>query len=160
MHLAPRLVMRSWSIRAQLDRAEGGDGVLVAMGDPHSGYSMYVRDGRLHFDVNYFGELTRLEASSPLPKGPVEARIDFDRDGPLAAIFRGGLWNRYRFLGGQLTLRVNGEALAHARLPIGPPLILWEGLDIGLDRGAGATRTYAPPFPYSGALGGVVFELH
>ena len=159
MQLAPRLIMRSWSIRARLDRSGGEEGVLVAMGDHHSGYALYVRDGRLHFDVNYFGDLTRLEASSSLPDGPVEVRVDFDHDGVLGAILRGGLWNQYRFLGGDVTLRVNDEAVAQGRLPIGAPIILWEGLNVGLDRGAGATRTYAPPFPYTGELEEVVYEL-
>lgn len=163
MHLAPRIIMRSWSIQAHLDRSaggkEGGEGVLAAMGDYHSGYSLYVRDGKLHFDVNYFGDLTRLESSSPLPDGPVDVSVDFDHDSIAGAIFRGGLWNQFRFLGGDLTLRVNGEAVAQDRLPIGPPIILWEGLDIGLDRGAGATRTYEPPFPYSGEFDGVAFDL-
>lgn len=160
MQLAPRIVLRSWSISAQLEHAADNDGVLVAMGDPHSGYSLYVKDGRLHFDVNCFGDLTLLESPSPLPQGPVEARVDFERDSVLGAIFRGGLWNRYRFLGGKLTLRVNGVAVARDRLPTGPPLLLWEGLDIGLDRGAAASQSYAPPFAYRGVLGKVVFELH
>lgn len=159
MMLAPRLVYRSWSIRAQLGGEDRREGVLVAMGDHHSGYALYVRDGRLHFDVNDFGELTRLASTSPLPDGPLEVGVDFELDNFVMAIFRGGLWNQYRFLGGWITLRANGEELGYAHLSTGPPLILWEGLDIGLDRGAGATRTYDPPFPYSGTLGPVVYDL-
>ncbi|MEM9174819.1 MAG: arylsulfatase [Myxococcota bacterium] len=156
---APRLAMRSWSITARLSRTSGENGVLVAMGDIHSGYALYVQDDRAHFASNLFGEVTLLRSEAVLPDGASEIEVEFDHDGTLSAILNGGLWNRFRFLGGEAHLKVDGVEVATARLPNGPPVLVWEGLDVGLDRGAPVTHAYASPFPFAGELEEVVFDL-
>ena len=156
---APRLMMRSWSIKARLSRSAAEEGVLVAMGDIHSGYSLYVQEDRAHFAVNLFGDVTLLSSSERLPAGATEIEVDFAHDGALAAILRGGLWNRFRFLGGKVRLRVDGVDVAEDRLATGPPVLMWEGLDVGLDRGSPVTHAYTPPFEFTGELEEVVLDL-
>ena len=36
---------------------------------------------------------------------------------------------------------------------------MWEGLDVGLDRGSPVTRDYETPFAFTGDLEEVVFDL-
>ncbi|MCR9096482.1 MAG: arylsulfatase [bacterium] len=156
---APRMAMRSWTITARLSRAQGDQGVLVAMGDIYSGYSLYLQGDRAHFAVNLFGDLTVLRSSAPLPEGATEIEVEFQHDGTFEAILRGGLWSRYRFLGGDVSLKVDGIEVAEARLPYGPPVLIWEGLDVGLDRGSPVTRAYTAPFDFTGELAEVAFDL-
>ena len=156
---APRLLMRSWSIHARIARSKGEDGVLVAMGDIHSGYSLYVKDDRVHFVVNKFGDLTELRSAEAILGGASEVEVEFRHDGILSAILRGGLWNKYRFLGGELSLKVDGVVVDETRLPTGPPFLTMEGLDVGLDRGSPVTHAYAAPFDFAGELDGVTFDL-
>ncbi|MAG30455.1 MAG: arylsulfatase [Deltaproteobacteria bacterium] len=156
---APRLAMRSWSIKARFSRSQGDEGVLVAMGDIYSGYALFLQGGRAHFVSNLFGDETLLSSSATLPEGAMEVEVEFDHDGTLAAMLRGGLWNRYRFLGGEIRLKVDGVDVAEARLPTGPPVLIWEGLDVGLDRGSPVTHAYTPPFDFEGLLEDVTFDL-
>ena len=146
----PALPMRSWSIEARLAGEAGREGVLLAVGDIHAGYVLYLEDGRPHFAVNHFGDFTELSGAGRVPSGATRIRVDFERDGALGALLRGGLWQRFRFLGGRLTLQVDGARVAAGRLPIGPPLVIWEGLDVGLDRGSPVSHAYPAPFLYAG----------
>ncbi len=156
---APRLAMRSWSITARFSRSPGDTGVIVAMGDIHSGYALYLQDERMHFALNVFGDITLLRSTETLPNGATEVEVDFAHDGTLTAILRGGLWNRFRFLGGKARLKVDGVEVAAARLANGPPVLIWEGLDVGLDRGSPVTHAYRPPFEFTGELHEVTFDL-
>ena len=156
---APRLMMRSWSITARLAREAGQDGVLTAMGDIHSGYTLFIQDDRAHFISNLFGEMTELRSPEELPRDASEIEVEFRHDSPLWAILQGGLWDQFRFLGGDVVLKIDGVEVAMGRLPKGPPVLMWEGLDVGLDRGSPVTRAYAAPFAFAGELEEVVFDL-
>jgi len=56
---------RAFSVGA-LCRPESPDGVLVAMGDRHNGFSLYLHDGVPHFAVRSAGELTLLVGDKPV----------------------------------------------------------------------------------------------
>lgn len=151
--------MRSWSITARLAREVGQDGVLTAMGDIHSGYTLFIQDDRAHFVSNLFGEMTELSSPDALPAEASEIEVEFVHDGTLWAIPQGGLWDRFRFFGGDVVLKVDRVAVARGRLLKGPPVLMWEGLDVGLDRGSPVTRAYEAPFAFAGDLEEVVFDL-
>ncbi|WP_335988218.1 arylsulfatase [Glycomyces sp. MUSA5-2] len=55
---------RSFTVDAEL-AGDGGDGVLVAHGDPLGGYVLYVEDGRVHFGYNQFGRTAVVGAEIP-----------------------------------------------------------------------------------------------
>jgi len=55
---------RSFTIDAELND-DGGDGVLVAHGDPLGGYVLYVEDGQVHFGFNQFGRPSLVAADLP-----------------------------------------------------------------------------------------------
>jgi hypothetical protein len=61
----------------------------------------------------------------------------------------------------RLTLSVNGTRVAEGQVPrtILVTISIGEGLDIGEDVGSPVDFTYKPPFPFTGEIEKVTFEL-
>jgi len=74
------LFIGTHSITAEIDR--NGDGVIIANGDRHGGFSLYVKDGALKYA---YATGTRkwfeLSASEPLPKGKSTVKAEIIRTG-------------------------------------------------------------------------------
>jgi len=81
--VAPNISNRAWWLRAELVVPEGGaEGAIACHGSHAGGYAVFLRHGRLHFTYNHLGTtLTTVAAEVVLPKGPVEARIEFTPTG-------------------------------------------------------------------------------
>lgn len=144
--VAPDVRARNYSIEADVEIPAGGaNGVLIAHGDATSGYSLYVRDGRLCHSINIGGQVCTVVSDRPVPEGeailglrarvtPGEAHRDFE-------------------------LTINGAPAGHGRAPRGfAILISWSGLDIGRDRGTTVVN-YPGPFEFTGLLRKVTFNL-
>src|SRR5262249_12998147 len=67
--VAPDLRSRSYLIEAEVDIAEGCEGVLISHGDATSGYSLYLQSGRLVHDMNIGGEHVIVRSQLPVPRG-------------------------------------------------------------------------------------------
>lgn len=138
-HASPRTGGRSHRIVAAITRPPGhGDGVLVAYGSRYYGYALYVRDGRLCYEIALSPRFHRLESSEPLPDGPsvVEFRMDMIR----------------RPLVGRGTLLVDGRPVAQRtfdEMVVGVP---YDGIDVGADRNVPVSPRYAAPFAFQGSL--------
>src|SRR6185312_8472215 len=65
----PRVLNRPHSITATVDIPDGGaEGVLLSQGTAAGGYSLFVKDGRLHYVHNYVGRsLHRVTSPDPVP---------------------------------------------------------------------------------------------
>lgn len=80
---APRVYNRPHHIHADVTIPDGGaEGVLLTHGSRHGGYSLYVKDGRLHYVHNYLG-LTRFGVTSTeeVPAGRHELRMELATTG-------------------------------------------------------------------------------
>lgn len=80
---APPLAGRSFTITADLNLPERADGVVVAFGSHHGGWSLYLDGGRpiLHYAASPRPEdQFVIGAGEALPKGRSTLRVDFDRD--------------------------------------------------------------------------------
>ena len=122
---------RSSSITAELE--SGGSGVIVAQGGSHSGWSLYVKDGRPAFAYNYLGAVTTISANERLPAGPVTVTYDFAYEG-------GGKPGA----GGTGTLSINGKQVGAGKLARTIPFIYGvETADVGLDLYSPVTAAYA-----------------
>jgi arylsulfatase len=139
--VAPNLRNRPFNILAELDVPEEGsvDGVIVCHGGAAGGYSMYVKDRRLHYANNLLGAtITTASASVPLPKGPVVARAVFTPTG--------------RFEG-DLALFYDDVPVGDAHLPRTTPISYGvEGFAVGYQRGAPVTPAYSGRFPLDPAV--------
>ena len=140
---SPPLGARSWTITAVVD-ASGADvqGVLYARGNHHVGHSFFVMDGLLQFEYNSLG--TRYRAAGPVAlSGRHELGARFDRDAD----------------GGRLTLSCDGAELAATEITQLVRILGSTGMDIGRDALSPVTDEYAAPFPFSGTIDSVTFEI-
>ena len=68
---------RSHTIETTIDLKGDEEGVIVSCGGMTGGYSMYIKDGKLHFDYNYLDGVHYHLTSKPLPKGKTELKFNF-----------------------------------------------------------------------------------
>ncbi|WP_312162265.1 arylsulfatase [Phenylobacterium sp.] len=132
---APDVRSRSYFIEADVNLAAGDEGVLIAHGDATSGYSLFVRDGRLHHTLNVGGLRATVSSQDEIPPGRRRLGVQcLQGDGR-------------RFI-----LSIDGQPAGEMATHLGfMTLISWSGLDIGRDRGS-AVGDYAEPFRFTGAL--------
>ncbi len=160
---APMTLGRDFEITATIDRTSTEQsGVIVAHGDLASGYTLYVQDNRLHYELNRAGDRFHIQ-SEPLPVGEIQVGFVFDQTPPLWSLarsaIRSGRIDLMSALAGTGSLEVDGKRVAKAKLPAGGALPTWEGLDVGQDLRLPVTPNYEAPFAFEGKLDEVVFDL-
>lgn len=132
--------------------AAAGSGVLLAEGGRLGGFALYVKQGRLVFENNAYGQSHQtVVADAPLPDGPATVAFAFVPDVPAKAPWLNPTSP------GTLTLYVNGKQVAAGQIGKFPSIAgaYSEGLDAGLDRGSQVSADAAGHAPYSGPLGEV-----
>jgi arylsulfatase A-like enzyme len=140
---------RSHTIETTLNLTGKEQGVIVACGGLTGGYTLYIKDNRVHYDYNSYNEKTYSIVSDPLPKGKVAIKFTFKKTGVGA---------------GEGSLSVNGKstaAVAMERMHLST-FSLSETFDVGLDAGSPVSVNYGgkdPHFPFSGELDKVTFAL-
>lgn len=135
-------VFRGWNMVAEIEH-DGGDGALIARGSINSGYALFIRQGRLHFDYNCFHDHTSVSASEKLSSGKREV---------------GALIERQEDGSGKVTLTVDGKDVGETRIPQLLLLISSLGMDLGRSLSP-VCEDYAPPFIYPGRITRVIFEM-
>ncbi len=144
---APDLRSRSYAITAEV--LEPGEGVLLAHGDETSGYSLYVKDGRLVHDLSVGGHHQVVTSDRPIPSGPCVLGFTLEREPAFGGAARG--------VG---TLWIDGEAAGTMETDrIFVVTISWSGLDVGRDR-VSPVSGYDAPFEFTGRIRRVVVDLH
>ena len=139
---APDVRSRSYFIEADVNLGAGDEGVLIAHGDATSGYSLFVRDGRLHHTLNVGGLRTTVSSEEQIAPGRRKLGVRVIQDD-----------------GRHFTLTIDGEPAGKLSTHLGfMTLISWSGLDIGRDRGR-AVGDYAHPFSFTGALRTVTVKM-
>lgn len=141
---APDVRGRDYLIEADVELKAGDEGVLIAHGDRTSGYSLYVQDGRLTFDLNIGGKHQIARADSKLPAGAHVLGMRMSQaSGDRTA-----------------TLLLDGKPIGAAGCEHGfLTLIAWSGLDVGCDRGSPVSH-YAAPFAFTGLLRKVTITMN
>jgi len=124
-------------------------GVIVACGGLNGGYTLYIADGKLHYEYNFFNS-ARYQIDSPeLPKGKVDLKFNFVKTAELK-----GLGELY----------VNGQKVAETVIEQTIPgtFSLSESFDVGIDNGTPVSNNYGVPdhFPFTGKLDKVSITLY
>jgi arylsulfatase len=150
------LYNRPHSITANVELTEeGAEGVLLAHGNRHGGYSFYIKDGYLHHVHNYLGlERFTVRSPDPVPTGEVELRYEFEPTGE--PDFPNG-----KGTPGRSQLYVNRELVASIDLPYTVPNTFGiigltcgrDGID-AVDPGA-----YGAPYTFTGEINEVILDL-
>ena len=153
-----------YTIRAEIDNPDGSvNGVLIAQGGRYGGFTLFVKNKRVHFEINSFGHLSgQMIAPSDLPAGHSVIEVEVVPDpakAPTTAPARGE-----SPFPGSGTLKVNGKAEAITKF-INIPASggYWspaESLDIGKDLGSAVSKEYVSPDRFSGVIQKITLELH
>ena len=158
--VAPDVRGRGYRIDVEVLLDAGAHGVLIAHGDATSGYSLFVRNGRLVHDMNIGGQHHVIESDRPLPQGHCVLSYVVQA-GPLVPVppppapkqamlpaWRSG------------TLLIDGEAAGTLKTQAGfNNFISWSGLDVGRDRSSPVSTLYEAPFEFSGRLKRITVTL-
>ncbi|WP_197035483.1 arylsulfatase [Paenibacillus sp. UNC451MF] len=146
---APPTVNRSYSITAYIERPDPScEGVFVAMGNYDGGYTLYIRNNRLHFEYNHMRTLYALISECEIPTGKLEIRFVFSKQ-PLSTAGIGSLY-------------INGNLVGERKFPRTYKYkISRKGLSIGRDALPTVTEMYLDEgeYPYTGTIQKVVYEL-
>src|SRR5208337_1094247 len=78
---APPIYQHSHKITAKIVVPDSKtEGVIVATGGSSAGYTLYVKDGKVVYDYNFFGKTHyRVVSDKPLPMGEVEVVLDYQQ---------------------------------------------------------------------------------
>jgi arylsulfatase len=140
---------RSHTISADVVIPDGGaEGALLAAGSVSSGYSLFVKDGRLHYVHNYLGLREHwVHSNIDVPRGPSTLRFEFEKTGEHHGIGR---------------LFINDRPVGEAEIPETVPRrhdTMAEGLCCGYDSGMPVTFAYTAPFRFTGTIERVVVDV-
>jgi arylsulfatase len=137
---------RSHTISTVINLTGKEEGIIVTCGGFTGGYCMFIKDGRLYYDYNFYNGVYYTLGSPPLLKGKTELKFNFIKTGNFK---------------GTGELFVNGEKVDTVDMPAMhiSTFSLSETFDIGRDTGTPVSAKYKSPFPFKGALDKVVVTL-
>ena len=145
--VAPDVRSRSYMIEAFVDLDQGHEGVLIAHGDATSGYSLYIKDGRLVHDLNIGGSHQIVTSDRDVAAGERRLGVRIQRLSREVTPKMGVGMGLSRY-----TLLIDGEPAGSLETRLGfASMISWSGLDIGFDRGSPVSH-YAAPYRFTGRL--------
>jgi arylsulfatase A-like enzyme len=138
---------RSHTIATTIDLTGDEQGVIVSCGGMTGGYTMYIADGKLHFDYNYLDGVHYHLSSPKLPTGKTKLEFKFTKTKPFAGVGE---------------LYVDGKKVDEVDMPRMhiSTYSLAETFDVGADYGTQVDPAYeGSPFPFVGALDRVIITL-
>jgi len=163
---APTLIGQPFSISAKLTRGERDqEGVIVAQGGYDVGYTLFVKDNRLHYEVNIGGYRNTLVSTRELPTGKVTLQVSFKPGKPHEGTAKStaetdGDFSARHLPQGTITLYMDDKAIGAKHFAPPVPFNSWEGLDIGLDRRTSVSKAYQAPFAFEGEIESVDYNIH
>jgi arylsulfatase A-like enzyme len=149
--VAPRVAGRGHTITADIEvPAQGANGVIVAQGSRYGGFTLFVKNRRVVYEVNAFGNRAgQLVSQGPLPPGKAHIVLEVQPD-PGAGIGPKP---------GTALLTVNGVAAGKARFTNLVGSSYTETLDVGSDLGSPVSADYQVPNKFTGKIEQVTIQL-
>ncbi len=137
---------RSMRLTATLTgREESDDGVLFASGSRQGGYSLYILDGRLHFEHRALGASAHISSPGPAPVGACRLGVELSRHPDRSA---------------RALLLIDGTVVAETTVPLTTAHLSFWGADVGRDAVSQVSTAYAGEFPLrEGVLRDVVLDF-
>ncbi len=146
---------RSFTIFADLDiESPDAGGVIVAMGSRFGGYTLFIKDRRLHYEYSFVGQqVFKFESDQDVPAGHVTLGVEFTkiREDPK------GVAN------GSMKMYINDNLAAEGRMKTQPGAfgLAGTGLVVGRDGPEGVSEDYHAPFPFTGGtINSVTFNVN
>ncbi|MDE2466295.1 MAG: sulfatase-like hydrolase/transferase [Alphaproteobacteria bacterium] len=137
-------VARGWRMAALIVHPQGeSDGALIARGSVNSGFVLYIKNGRPHFDYNCFHTHTLIVGAQKLTAGEHRIEVDVVRQDDGGAV---------------VTMHIDKVEVAKGR--IGRLLFIISSIGMEFGRSpAPVNGDYTEPFVYPGRIAKVVFEV-
>ncbi|MBI3466901.1 MAG: arylsulfatase [Planctomycetes bacterium] len=143
---------RTHAITAEVEVPQSGaSGVIIAQAGRFGGWSLYMKDSRVH-EVYNFGGLARTTVSSPSPLTPGRHTVHYE------FIYDGGQPGS----GGVSRMSIDGQRAGEVRVPRTMPFIYSgdEGIDVGTDNETPVTEEYEEGNnKFNGTIHSVTVEL-
>jgi len=136
---------KSYQISTTIPYGGQEEGVIVACGGTPGGYSLFVKNGQVHYDYNLFNE-QHYVLSAPLKNGLNKLAFNFTKTGNFK---------------GTGALSINGKIVDEVAMPLThiTSYTLAETFDVGQDTGTPVSKQYTNRFEYKGSLDSVNIEL-
>jgi arylsulfatase A-like enzyme len=144
---SPRLFQKSYRIKIKVDAKVDASGVLLAQGGSEAGYAIYAVDGKVTYTSRSLdGSEYKVAADRQLPDG--RSLIEFD----VKYVADGSSFGE---------LFINGESVGRGEVSTNviESYSASELFNIGVDSGAPAVSSYHSPFPFSGEVEEVEFDI-
>jgi hypothetical protein len=141
----PFIINRSYSITVPISREAGDEGVLVALGNYESGYTLYIKDDKLVYEYNIGTKDYRIESDAPVGQSTI--RYEFN-----PTDLHKGIGNLY--INGNKTGEVTIDQTHKFK-------VSFEGLDIGRDTHYPVSTAYQNKgtFEFTGEIEKVIYKL-
>jgi arylsulfatase len=152
---APKILNRPHSINALVEiPEEGAEGVLVSQGGVDGGFTFFVQDGKLRYTYNYVADQRFEIVGDKVPTGRHALSFEFEPTGEAKPLEGKGA-------PGKAKLFIDGKPAGEGEMPVTIPLTmgLAAGVSIGLDAGAPVTDGYTAPFPFTGTIEKVIYDV-
>ncbi len=142
----PFTINRTYTITIPFEYEPGDEGVLLAVGNDQSGYTFFIKDGRLVYEHHNGMERYKIVSAQPLKEGKNILSFRFQKTGE----------NK-----GTGMLYLNDAKAGETGIETLPYKVSFEGMDIGKDLLYPVSPEYADlgTFPYSGKIEKVVYEF-
>jgi arylsulfatase len=139
------------TIAAEVEITQGDEGVLVCCGGESAGYTLFMKDGKLHWEHNWFNESRyRVSSKEPIPAGKriLSAEIKVDKENQF-----GG--------GGRVRLRMGEKIIGEGRFDkqVAARFTVQETFDIGCDTVTPVSDQYESPFSFTGRIKRVMVDI-
>lgn len=140
------------TIAAEIEIPEGGaDGVLVSCGGESAGWTLFIKEGRLYWEHNWFAETHyRVVSDQSLSPGPqiVSAHIEVDQAGQPGT-------------GGRVVLHVGEQVIGEGRFEKQVPyrFTVNETFDVGCDTVTPVSEAYESPGTFTGTIKRVMVDV-
>ena len=148
---APNLKAKSHRITAEIEvPAKGAEGVILAEGGNSAGYTLFVKNGHVVYENNFFDkERDEITSSTALPKGKVTVGFEYKQE---SKEYGGG---------GTGKLFINGKQVGESKFAHVPPgaYSATETFDVGEDLGSNVSKQYKGPFTFTGTIDQVKIDL-
>ena len=130
---------------------EGAEGVLVCCGGLTGGYTVFMKDGKLHWEHNYYNETHyRVSSTETIPPGRhvLSAEVKVDKQGKFGT-------------GGNVTLRLGKRTIGEGRFEKQEAgyFTANESFDIGCDTCSPVSELYESPFAFTGIIIKVMVDI-
>jgi arylsulfatase len=158
--VAPKLAGRAHEITADVSLPTGaGDGVLIAQGSRYGGFTLFIKNRHVVYEVNAYGRSAgRIVSADALPNGHSHIALQVIPDPALASPGALTILGPRGVRPGKVLLSVNGkqqeQAFANVLGASGT-----ETMDVGSDLGSPVSADYTSPNRFNGTIEKIQLEL-